>query len=338
MTAKFLSGLWALLWLLPVLANAGPLPEASPPPEAKPLPEVRVGVLGFGTVNWETNVIQHHGLDTKHGIALRVLPFASNRASQVALQSGDADVIVADWLLAARLRADGVDMSFVPYSTSIGSIMVPADSTIKTIADLAGKRIGVAGGPLDKSWLLLRAHTQATLGINLVDQADPVFGAPPLLSEEMKAGRLDAILTYWHYAARLEARGYRRLIAVADIAKELSGGVAMPSLGFVFSAKWAAAHPGAIEGLVAASRAAKQILATSDQEWERLGPRLRAGTPAIHSALRDGFRAGIPAAWGDAERQGAKRVFDIMLQYGGGIFAGRATALDPDTFWPHADF
>lgn len=331
MRKNFLAAVWAavsaIIWTLL------PLPAMAADPAV-----VRVGVLSFGTVNWETDVILHHGLDSRHGVTLQVLPYASNRASQVALLAGDADVIVADWLLAARLRADGMDMSFVPYSTSIGSVMVAADSPVKTIDDLKGKRIGVAGGPLDKSWLLLRAHTQAALGFDLADHTDPVYGAPPLLSEEMKAGRLDAILTYWHYAARLEARGYRRLAPVADIAKELAGGVAMPSLGFVFSAAWANANPAAIKGLVAASRAAKQILATSDPEWQRLGPRLRASTPAIHNALRDGFRAGIPLTWGPDERSGADKVFKVMRQYGGDALTGRTPSLDPETFWPHADF
>ncbi|NQV21837.1 MAG: ABC transporter substrate-binding protein, partial [Rhodospirillales bacterium] len=273
-----------------------------------------------------------------HSISLRVLPYASNRASQVALQAEDADVIVADWLLAARLRASGADISFVPYSTSIGSVMVAAGSTIKTVAGLKGKRIGVAGGPLDKSWLLLRADTKAKLGFDLADVVEPVFGAPPLLTEELKAGRLEAVLTYWHYAARLEARGLHRLVSVADIARELAGGAAMPSLGFVFRSSWADANPEAIKGLIDASRAAKQILATSDEEWERLGSLLKAEDIETRNALRQGFRAGIPTAWGPTERQGASKAFEVMRQYGGDTFTGRVPLLDSATFWPHADF
>jgi NitT/TauT family transport system substrate-binding protein len=35
--------------------------------------------------------------------------------------------------------------------------MVPAQSPIRDIVDLRGKRLAVAGGPLDKSWLRWRA-------------------------------------------------------------------------------------------------------------------------------------------------------------------------------------
>lgn len=327
MSFHSLNFVWAFLWLLaPIQALADDLPE------------VRIGVLSFGTVNWETDVIRYHGLDEQHGISLRVLPYASNRASQVALQAEDADVIVADWLLAARLRASGADISFVPYSTSIGSVMVAAGSTIKTVAGLKGKRIGVAGGPLDKSWLLLRADTKAKLGFDLADVVEPVFGAPPLLTEELKAGRLEAVLTYWHYAARLEAGGLHRLVSVADIARELAGGAAMPSLGFVFRSSWADANPEAIKGLIDASRAAKQILATSDEEWERLGSLMKAEDVKTRNALRQGFRAGIPTAWGPTERRGASKAFGVMRQYGGDTFTGRVPTLESATFWPHADF
>jgi NitT/TauT family transport system substrate-binding protein len=305
---------------------------------AADLPEVRIGVLSFGTVNWEMDVIRHHGLDQANGISLRVLPYASNRAGQVALQAGEADVIVADWILTARLRAGGADMTFVPYSTSIGSVMVPGDSDIKGIADLKGKRVGIAGGPLDKSWLLLRADGQAQLGFDLGDEVDAVFGAPPLLNEELKAGRLDAVLTYWHYAARLEVAGMQRLVSVSEVARKLGDGAAMPSLGFVFSGAWAEANPASVQGLVAASRAAKQIMATSDDEWSRLEPILKTTDPASRDALRDGFRAGIPKQWGPAERQGAEKAFSIMRQYGGDRLTGRVPSLTPGTFWHGADF
>ncbi len=306
--------------------------------ETTDLPDVRVGVLRFGTVNWETDVIAHHKLDQANGFSLTVLPYASNQASHVALQAGEAQVIVADWLLAARMQASGADMTFVPYSTAIGSMMVPGDTAIKSLADLKGKRVGIAGGPLDKSWLLLRAETQAKLGFDLADEVEAVFGAPPLLNEELKAGRLDALLTYWHYAAKLQVAGMRRMVSVADVARQMGGGAVMPSLGFVFSNAWAKANPKAIAGLISASRAAKQIMAQSDTEWDRLQPLLKSDDAATRDALRDSFRTGIPKSWGPAERRGAAKVFMIMRQMGGDTFTGRVLSLPDETFWLNADF
>ena len=83
-------------------------------------PAVRVGVLKFGTVNWELDTIKTHKLDEAEGIDLQIVDLASNQATQVALQGGAVDMIVTDWLWVSRQRADGADFTFAPYSTSAG--------------------------------------------------------------------------------------------------------------------------------------------------------------------------------------------------------------------------
>jgi NitT/TauT family transport system substrate-binding protein len=44
---------------------------------------------------------------------------------------------------------------------------------------LKGKKMGIAGGPLDKSWLLLVAYALDMDQIDLKTAITPVFGAPP---------------------------------------------------------------------------------------------------------------------------------------------------------------
>ena len=89
-----------------------------------------------------------------------VVEVATNQAGPVALLSGEADVIVSDWPWALRQRAMGEQVKFAPYSSALGAVMVAPDSPIKTLADLKGKKLGVAGGAIDKSWLLLRAYSR----------------------------------------------------------------------------------------------------------------------------------------------------------------------------------
>ncbi len=113
---------------------------------------IRIAVLKTGTVNWELDVIRSNGLDAKHGFSLDVFEVANNEATRVALQAGDVDMITSDWLLVARERGEGSDLTFVPFSSSVGSVMAKADSGIKTLGDLKGKKFGVAGGPLDKNF------------------------------------------------------------------------------------------------------------------------------------------------------------------------------------------
>lgn len=61
-------------------------------------PTIKVGVLKFGTVNWELKALKHAGLDADNGFNLEVIGFASGDASEIALQGGEVDIIVSDWL------------------------------------------------------------------------------------------------------------------------------------------------------------------------------------------------------------------------------------------------
>ena len=176
-------------------------------------PVVRVGVLKFGTVNWELKSMKHHGLDKANGFSLEIVPFAGGDATRIALMGGEVDIIVSDWLWVSRQRSDGRDFTFSPYSSSVGAIMVPGGSDLKNLGELRGKKIGVAGGPLDKSWLLLQGMAKQDFDMDLAGENEIVFGAPPLLAEKARDGELDAVLNYWHFCARLESVGFARLVS-----------------------------------------------------------------------------------------------------------------------------
>jgi NitT/TauT family transport system substrate-binding protein len=292
---------------------------------------VRIGVLKFGTVDWELAVIADHGLDQAAGIRLESVQLAGTPATQIALQSGEVDVIVADLPWVARQRAAGADLTFAPFSSAVGALMVPAQSPIHTLADLDGKRLGVAGSPIDKSWLILRLVAAKRLGVDIRRATTQSFGAPPLLDEELKAGRLDAVLTYWPFAARLEADGMRRVISVNQALEELGLSADLPLAGFVLSERWAKANPATVQGLLTADRQAKDILASSDDEWRKIAPLTGARSDAELVRLRESFRAGIPRHWGDHERLDAERLYGLLAGIDGA--AGQDVALAPGTFF-----
>ena len=295
---------------------------------------IRIGVLKFGTVNWELDVIKTHGLDRKEGFSLEVLGLASKNATSVALQAGEVDVIVTDWIWVSRQRAEGVGYTFVPFSTAAGALMVPAGSPVRELADLKGRRLGIAGGPLDKSWLLLRALAGRNPGFDADREIDKAFAAPPLLNQQIQAGRLDAVLNFWHFAARLEAAGFRRVMGVDQMVNALGIDGEVPLIGYVFDQGWAEANREQLLGFFAATRAAKEILRRSDDEWARLRPLMKAKDGATFRALRDAYRVGIPARWGAQERGAARRLFAILAEQGGEKLVGRSKALQDGTFWP----
>jgi len=303
------------------------------PAGAADLPTIRIGVLQYGTVSWELDVMKRMGLAEREGVRFEVVPLALKDAANVALQGGAVDVIVNDWIWVARQRAEGRDFVFVPYSRAIGSVMVRPDAGVQSLADLRGMRLGVAGGALDKSWLLLRAYARKTVGEDAARLVKPDFGAPPLLNALMLKGELPAVLNFWHYAARLRAAGMRELVNLDEILRALGVEGELPMVGWVFREEWAGRNRAAIEAFLRASAKAKKLMLESDAVWEELRPLTRAEDDATLVALRQGFRAGIPGSDSAQAERTAGRVFGILAAEGGAELVGPATALPAGTFW-----
>ena len=235
---------------------------------------LRIAVLRFGTVNWLMDTIKSRGLDKQNGFTLEVLPLAGKPATTIALQSGDADMIVTDWVWAMRQHQTGTPYRFLPYSRTLGAVMVSADAGIKDVCGLRDRRIGVVGGAIDKSWLVIQALAALNCDFDLVKESRSLFGAPPLMSRQLESGTVDAVSTYWHYAARLEAAGYARLIGVDQVLAQLGIEPAPPLIGFVWNPENLSDRPGLIDAFRQSVVAASEVLATDDTAWQALRPRM----------------------------------------------------------------
>lgn len=292
---------------------------------------VRAAVLKTGTVNWELDTIQRAGLDKANGFELTLQPYADNGATRVALEGGQADVMVADWLWVAVQRAAGKDYVFLPYSTAVGSIVVPKDSPAKSLSDLKGKKIGIAGGPLDKSWLILRAYAKKEYGMDLAGETEQVYGAPPLIFKSALDGETDAAINFWHFLAKMKAAGMRELVSVGTASVALGLDPEIPLLGYVFKESYLADHPDVLKGFYQASRGAKELLASDDSAWEALRPMMNAKTDAEFTQLKTDYLAGVPKA-GPVNEDGAATFFKLMADYGGEKLVGDTGALPAGLF------
>ncbi|HEY9215866.1 MAG TPA: ABC transporter substrate-binding protein [Ancylobacter sp.] len=297
-------------------------------------PKLRIGALKFGTLNWLIEAMKGEGVAAREGLDIEMIDFASGQATTVALQADDVDLIVSDWLWAMRRRTDGEDLRFLPFSNALGAVMVAADGPVKTLKDLRGRKLGVAGGALDKSWLLLRAYGKATLGADLAEICEPVYGAPPLVNEQLALGRVDAVLTFWPYAARLDARGFKRLLDMNEVVAGLGITPTPPLVGFVWRERIMAEKGAALDAFFRATTATNKILATSDEVWTRLRPLMQAKTDAEFVSLRDYYRAGVPAGFGAPELAACGRLYEVLASTGGPELVGPKPGFDPALFGP----
>jgi len=295
-------------------------------------PTIRVGILQFGSVAWQLDVIRRHDLARAEGVRIEVVELASSQATLVALQAGRVDTVVSDLLWVARQRETGADWCFVPYSSALGAVEVMIASPIRSLDDLAGRRLGVAGTPLDKSWLLLRLLSRQRMHRDLDDSVDKVFGAPPLLGEELLAGRLDAVLTYWQFAARLEAQGARRVIGMSDVIQALGVSAPVPLVGYVFSERWVRDHSDVCTKFLRTAHRAEDILLHSDEEWQTIGTLTGAKSPGELTRLRDAYREGVPRREDASMRAAAEALYRLFAEVGGEALIGSGASLPAGTF------
>jgi NitT/TauT family transport system substrate-binding protein len=293
---------------------------------------VRVTAQKTGTFAWELDVIRAHQLDKQHGLTLEVTQLATPEAGKIALRGGAADIVVSDWLWASRERALGAKLVFYPYSSALGAVMASPTSSIRALADLRGKKLAVAGGPIDKSWLLVQAAMKQD-GIDLKAEANVAYGAPALLAEKTLLGEMDATLNYWNICADLEAKGLRRVADVAGVLPKLGVAGRPAMVGYVFDEAWARSHAQALTRFLAAAREAKEILGTSDAEWERIAPLTGVRDRQALTVYRDRYREGIPRRPIAEEEADARVLYRVLAQQGGAELVGPAAELAPGTFF-----
>ncbi|MBS3803452.1 MAG: ABC transporter substrate-binding protein [Oleiphilaceae bacterium] len=284
----------ALIRRSPLVSLAAVLLLSWASPTLADLPKLTVSVLQFGTAHWELDHLERRGLDQEQGFDLEVRLVANLPASRLALSSGGVDGAVADLLWVQSRYAEGERYRYLPFSSQLGDILVREDSPVTELGELAGKRIGVAGGPDSKGWILLQ-EVAAREDLDLSASAQVQYAAPPLLSQALKRGQLDVLITYWHFAARLRAEGIgRTAFQMADLLDELGFDRDLPVLGYVFRDDWAEANSDLLASFDRALRAAKTELGADESHWDAIRPLMRAPEPSVFGALREGFVAGTP--------------------------------------------
>ena len=294
---------------------------------------LRIGVLAFGTVNWELDVLKHHNLDKKYGFDLDVVELASKNAQLVSLQSKDVNMIVNDWIWVNTQKAKGKNFSFYPYSKATGTLLVNENSNINTLLDLKGKHLGIAGGVYDKTWLLFRAYSKSKYDIDLKDIVNSLFASAPILYKKMQDDSLQAAINFWHFNAKLESKNIKALIEISEILKELDIQKDVSFVGWTFDTKFANENKDLINAFLKASKESKEILKNSDEEWNRIKEQMSVKNDKEFEALKNGYKKGIIEEFDENSIGDLQKVFKILLKEGGEKFVEDSTSLDNSIFW-----
>jgi NitT/TauT family transport system substrate-binding protein len=255
------------------------------------------------------------GLDAQHGFKLVTRAFGGEEEARRALLKGDVDIIMTDWLWAARQRAGGADVACVAASLAPAAVMVPRDSQITAIADLVDRRFGIGHDAGNPTWVMMRAAALSASRLNL-DLTSRTFGPLPGLASQLRAGAIDALVADAPEAALLARQGYARLIGSDALARSFGVEGQIPTAVWAFRDAGILRRPTSLAAFFKASRAASHLLANDAKAWVPLA-RLYPGADAATLAnLRAAHAAGEVTHWGalDSARLNdlAKRLAQVL--------------------------
>ena len=207
--------------------------------------KVRVGIVPATT--WLPIIVaKEAGIFEEHGLDVEITPITAIADPGLGNQYEIIQNVGPNVALAVLGGIDEVLISNVAQEgETTTAVMTMPDSGITSIADLAGKRIGVAATTSAMAQGLLVLMDQAGLSAADVTFQETPF---PTMADQLSGGQVDAIVPVEPFASQAEAAGAVRLVnPILEGGSVFSDGEPV-IVGFTTSLRsWAEENPGAID-------------------------------------------------------------------------------------------
>jgi NitT/TauT family transport system substrate-binding protein len=269
--------------------------------------EITVGAMPI-TDDAPLQIAVQQGLFKAEGLNVKLQTITGGAEAIPKLAGGSLDISFGNFVSFLGAKAKGVlDVRFVAegFQSAAGTheVLVPKDSPIRNVKDLAGKKIAV-NTKRNLSSLLIKA-TLAPSGVTLDDDKNFVEMPFPNMEAALKNKSVDAVQVVEPFVTQLQqSLGARVLV-------DLSQGPTadFPIAGYATTAGWAAKNPKTVAAFQRALSKA-QAMATDHKVVQTILPSYTKITPQVAATLSYGA---YPTTLSATRLQ---RVADVMQQYG----------------------
>lgn len=222
-------------------------------------------------------VMQEQGFAEDCGVALEFREFAPQEAD-IALLSGQTDIGYFGYNSWAGSEEKLQKLAMLaPLQAEHGTLFVPEDSSVQSLEDLEGQRIGmlapVSGQYQDFNLLA------AKMGFDLEEDFEVKTGPPPGVEAFLKRGEVDAAILFEPNSTRLlQEGGFRPVFSLTEQWESLTGDP-LYMLGISANRAWLDGNEEAAECVVSAVHDATEMLANDPSVYEDMGELLGAESP-----------------------------------------------------------
>lgn len=271
---------------------------AALPATAQELVKLRLGdpAQSLNAIAAQTMIAR--GIDKKHGISVEYVTFPTLDGLFTAIRGKSVDIGFGGWTAFAQFRSKGAPITMIyPVGRGVSlDVLVRADSPIKSLADLKGKKVGSYAGAAGTATVLLRVLTAKYFGFDPGKTNHLQYAGAGLLPELLAKGDLDAVLLFDPIAVRALASGRFKAIANLPAIYKEKVGEDFLWIGYATNDDIIAKHPKALKAFNTAWVEAVAYVKAHPEVFEPVAKRLgldAAGT----KLLRDRVVADYVTDW-----------------------------------------
>lgn len=212
------------------------------------LPAIVASAQGF---------FEDNGLDVKPTVVQQSAMAAIGQQFDIGQATG------SDFVQAVNGGLDQVVLSTVAQETEeTAALMVQEGSDIKSVEDLAGKRVGIPSRTSGLAQSLLFLLAEAGVDASDVTLQEVPF---PTMTDQLTAGRVDAIAAVEPFASQAEAAGATRLFNPLMRAGKAIGAGTPITMFAASSREWSESHPEQVEAWRRSLEQAVKFIETNEQ-------------------------------------------------------------------------
>ena len=250
------------------------------------------------------------GLFAQQGLRVTIKKIPSSQAVITAQLDGQVDISAGSYVPYIAAQAAGAKFRILAEASTLRSntraLVVPSNSTIKTIADLAGKKIGVNGTNSIGTLLISALLQENGISPKKVDFVTDKKGFPAMPGQLQKGEWQAAFLAEPYVTIAGEQYGDQIL---ADL--DQGATTNFPVDGYVATQAWARQHPKTAAAFVRAIEEG-QTIATSDGQAARTA----IGKADKLPPMVTGVMALPDFPIGPVDEKRIQREATVMLQFG----------------------
>jgi len=256
-------------------------------------------------------IAQDRGLFARQGLHVTIVPVPSSQSVITEQLAGKVDISAGSYVAYLAAQAAGARFRILAEASILSpdtrALVVPGNSRINTVSQLAGHTIGVNGvnsiGPLLIS-ALLSAHGVSPAKVRFVT----VPGGFPVIAGQLQHGAWDAAFLAEPYITAAGQQYGQLVLADLDQGAVLN----LPVDGYVATRAWAQVHPATA---AAFTRAIEQGQAIANSDISAVQA-IMARNDGLPPEVTGSMALPSPYPVGRVEQVGIQRVAAVMLRFG----------------------